>query len=250
MAHVMDIRIVGPASPESVHVGDVLQFLAGIEKAAKACSTDAHAGLALVKVRSGSARYGLRQIAIGAGAAGLITYALASGSYEQLPAEARVGLRDAVSVAKRLGWVAEIRWDEADDLPAATITADTMPPSEAATSQCETVVYGVVEVVGGKSPAVVIRTDGGERVKVVTTTEQAKHLASQLYQPVRIAGAAEYRVEDMCITGFNNPQIDAFEGLSFAAVMGELRGALADGWSDSTVEAMLADLRGAEEEPA
>jgi hypothetical protein len=246
MAAVMDIRIRGPDGPDVVHVGDVLAFLAGIEKAAQACSTEDGAGLALVRIRHGSARYGLRKIAIGAAAASLITYALSSGSYDQLPAEAKVGLRDAIAVTKRMGWAAEVRWDETDEQPSVVITGDTVPPSATATAACETSVYGVVEVVGGRTPGVAIRTDAGDRVKVATSTEQAKLLGNHLYQPVRITGTAEYRTEDMGITGFSKADIEPVEEATFASVMGELRGALAEGWSDLTVEEMMTDLRGEE----
>jgi hypothetical protein len=246
-AHILEIRIHGPESPDVVHVGDALTFLAGVEKAVKACSTEEGAGLALVKIRKGSAKYGLRQIAIGAAAASLITYGLTSGDYSQLPADARVGLRDAIGVAKRMGWTAEIRWQETDEQPAATITPDTVPPSATATLTCYTTVYGAVEVVGGQTPGVAVRTDAGDRVRVTTTTEVAQVFGNHLYRPVRVTGEAEYRVEDMGIVRFAaSAEIEPMQEASFASVMGELRGALADGWSTATVEEMMADLRGAE----
>lgn len=244
---IMEIRIRGPESPEMVHVGDALAFLAGLEKATKACSTEDGAGLALVRVRKGSAKYGLRQIAIGAAAAGLISYALTSGDYSQLPGEARAGLRDAIGVVKRMGWSAEIRWKETDEQPAATITPDTVSPSANATATCITTVFGVVEVVGGQTPGIAVRTDAGDRVKVVTTAETAQVLGNHLYRPVRVTGEAEYRVEDMGVVRFtSSAEIEPMEDASFASVIGELRGALADGWSTATLEEMMADLRGVE----
>jgi hypothetical protein len=245
---IMEIKLCGQQGPDSVHVRDAMELLAGIEKAAKALSQEADAGLALIEINTGSARYGLRKIALGAAATGMLTYALSSGDYDQLPSEARVGIREALGAIRRIERTVEIRWNRDDALPAVTIDGNTPVPSATATSTCQTVVYGTIETVGGKTPGVVIRSDGGAKFRVHTTAEQAKVLGNRLYQPVRVTGVAEYRVEDLSVTAFEAAEIEPFERVSFAAAMGELRGALADAWGEGSVKDMLADLRGGEEE--
>lgn len=149
---------------------------------------------------------------------------------------------------KRLDRTVEVRWNRDDALPAVTIDSATPVPSATATSTCQTIVYGTIETVGGKTPGVVIRADGGAKFRVHTSAEQAKVLGNRLYQPVRVTGMAEYKVEDLSVTAFEAAEIEPFERVSFAAAMGELRGALAESWVDGSVQDMLADLRGGEGE--
>jgi hypothetical protein len=245
---IMEIKLCGQQGPDSVHVRDAMELLAGIEKAARALSLEADAGLALVEINTGSAKYALRKIALGAAAASMLTYALSSGDYDQLPSEARVGIREALVAVKRLDRTVEIRWNREDPLPAITIDSTTPVPSATSTSTCQTIVYGTIETVGGKTPGVVIRADGGAKFRVHTTTDQAMTLANRLYQPVRVAGVAEYKIEDLSVVSFEAAEIEPFERISFAAAMGELRGALADAWVDRSVQEMIADLRGDEGE--
>jgi hypothetical protein len=174
----------------------------------------------------------------------MITLALSSGSYDSIPADARSGLRDAIKINQRMGWTTEIRWSEEDEHPAVVIDANTTLPDPNSVSTCETTVYGIIETIGGKTPAVVVRTDGGDRVRCPVSAEVARSLANRLYQPVRITGLAEYSIESMAIEMFITAEIEPFEEVSLSASMGELRGALAIGWDETPVGVIMRDLRG------
>lgn len=245
---VIEFRIRGPQGPADVSVSDALKVLSGLEQALCALTGVRGSAIAVVDVKGGSARYLVHARHIAIAAIQAVTFAVGSGVYDDLPKDARVGLRSMIRGIQDRGWHADVTWSQEDKAPSIEIGPGTAVPDPDATMTCETTAYGYIEQVGGKAPHVVVRLDSGARVTCPANEDLARQLALRLYQPVRVSGLAEFRLEDFGLARFSSATIEPFEDAGFAAVMGELRVALADAWDPESPSQMLEDLRGRGEE--
>lgn len=210
---LLEIRFRGRGvKPDGIRARDLAEVVKALEDAVLSFVRDGDgpgilkegAGLSLVDIRSSSV--GLRfaphmEEAINPA---FIAFAEAVNTSEDvLQPKTRKNVTVIKDFCSRYKARAELRDKPSSRSPLATIHPHRIiPPAISSTIGGETVLYGVLEDVGGVQPKAWIRVSG-ERVGFTIDQEQARTLGPKLYTMVGVRGVAQWDVVNKVITGFS-----------------------------------------------
>jgi hypothetical protein len=110
----------------------------------------------------------------------------------------------------------------------------------------ETTVYGILDRVGGVSPAARLRLYDGEYLTVyLQSAEMARQLAQRLYEDVGFLGTATWELPDMILTRFQVDEVFAYGPTSVSTafvLLAEAGGP--EAWAVDDIRGAVAELRG------
>jgi len=176
----------------------------------------------------------------------IISEAIEEDSYENLPSSTIKSLQNVSTFTKRHDCTAHFTSNNGDQVTYATITPETeiTYPSPL---KGETVIYGNVLRVGGKTPKVMFETVGGDVLYCDSDRETAKKLGKKLYELVGLQGIAQWDAIDLHIVAFNIGGITDYTKTSISDSFKQLSGLIGEHFSDiDDVDGYISEIRSGE----
>lgn len=241
---VLVVRLTGESvSPDSVSLSALTRLFGSLDRAVASLlpvlsegeseveEDDERRGgaLSLVGVRKGSAAYYLGPLRLKFRPQ-VLDACLATGTavknhdFSNLPNPAIENLRQARDVLRQFRWNARLVV-RAEKPLSALMTPETSIP-EHPRMRGQTILYGMVERVGGTRPKVWLRLGNGKRLPCKTTQDIARRLGARLYAWVGLSGTAVWDTKDLSLLEFrveaiteyvDTPVSDAFWELAEVA---------------------------------
>lgn len=170
--------------------------------------------------------------------------AIADQSYEYFSNTALESLRELASFTRRYQVTAEFRTTNGTRRTLATITPETAIEPFPKYSG-ETVIYGVVNRVGGKEPTVNLELPDGQSITCdIADTSLAIDLASHLYEMVGLKGLARWNARDNSLQEFKATELTRFAQGSIVEAFQSLSKLIGHYYADvDDVAAYVASLR-------
>ncbi len=233
--------------PGSVDVKDLIEFLANWEKAILETAEFNHVILpsrenatilSLVEITDSSYGLGMKILDKAVVAMGIISNAIATSRYDDLPPRAVEALAAVSKQAEKNDWAVQIVPGASDVIKIAEISADNPVPA-----YTEPFVHGFTTLIGqlllagGAEPRAEIRDDFGNRHSIKVDTETAKALAVRLYEQVSIDGEATWNTDTWQIIKFKATQVNDYRSVNPVEAFEELSKRVQGAWDGVDVEA-------------
>jgi len=249
----MEIRLVGEnISPDNITASELAEVLVNLEKAIVEIAQskgdkEVEASISLVSIENKCAKLGLYPHSTYAAEAFYdFTLAVKDGNYADLPRSSIDPIRNLVKFSQKKGCEIELRNQPDSEKPDAKITPATeivIPDLYVASN---TVIYGIVERVGGATrPRVSIKVSGEKLIHCDVSKDMAKELGKRLYSWVGLLGKARWDIEDHSIVSFEILDITEYEDTSASEAMSGLAELCGRYYEDITdVEEYVSQIRG------
>ena len=176
-----------------------------------------------------------------------IGVAVNSGDASELDAKTQESIKKIQSYTQKKSCGASFQLGQNSETPVMRITENAkINYSERSTCSGDTVVYGILERIGGATPKASIRTSRGAVISCDITKEQAEQLAPKLYKPISISGQAKWSTKDNEMLAFTVAEIGDYENFSITECLQEIGNISAKYWDEveDVIEAVSQIRRG------
>lgn len=179
---------------------------------------------------------------------GIATGVIHDKTIQRLPRRARNGVRQIVEFTRAYQCVSEFRFSASNQV-LATITPELIV-ADAALLKGESVLYGQVIRVGGRSPKVLIAAaDHSGTISCAVSQEIARTLGGRLYTDIGVAGIATWNAETLKLEAFQITELLPYKKTPITQAFKQLSDRYGQYFDDiDDVDEFIASVRGDKEE--
>ena len=253
---LIEIRLTGnDILPENVRAGDIADILNSVEDMIESVVvkqqpqiTKEDVVIGLVNIMPGSVRLQFtsqvpEQVFP---AFEEIADAVARKRFEYLPSTSLKSLQAIASFTRKRNCLAEFITHDGTEKVLAQIAPDSeitrVPPLTG-----ETVLYGQIIRVGGRTPKAMLETVDGQTVYCDVSRDIAQKLGEKLYLSVGLYGVAQWDPQTLSLEEFRIQEVTTYQGKPVVEAMGELSMLTASYYSDvADVDKYVSDIRSGE----
>lgn len=208
---IIEIRLTGKdISPEKVRAGDIGEIITAVEEMISLLIIKNHPSITresiligITNIRKGSVelQFSSQLPTLAMPAFTLIADSIATGKFNELPVGSVKALQTIATFTRKKHCIAELIALNGDPTILATISPDTkIEPSPLITG--ETVIYGQLIRVGGRTPRAMIETVDGQTIYCEVEKGLAKNLGEKLYSYVGLHGTAKWNANTLALEEF------------------------------------------------
>ncbi len=222
------------ASPERISARNLGRILTALEKVVIVLAQqiapelpESDLFISLVDVKhgnSGDYTIALPLPSIQLAAFNQFTTLLEKNALDKLPPTAIEQADEIAKVSRKEGYVISFAARTNGHIARTTINPDTkyVVPLQSHV-EGETVIYGEIERVGGKTPQVVIRISENQTIAAKCSRKMAELLSPHLYKTRGLKGIAKWRLEDFEIVEFMVTDLEPYEAIPIERALSDLR---------------------------
>lgn len=211
VSDMMEIRLAGKdISPDKVRAGEISEIIAAVEnmiasivsaKHPQITKEDIIVGIINIKDKSVGLQFSSQLPELTWPAFSIIASSVATGEFSSLPSGSIKALQQISAFTRRKQCVAELISHTGDSRLLATIGPDTKI-DDVPLIKGETVIYGQLIRIGGRTPRAMIETVDGQTIYCEIEKGLATSLGEKLYSQVGLQGIAKWNAKTLSLEEF------------------------------------------------